>query len=99
MQNRFKKMTRRYYDRQYKQWIKSIFERDNHSCQWPHCIQPHKKLNAHHIKKWSDYPGLRFHLSNGITLCKYHHDLIKNNEENYELFFLRLLLNKNDDNK
>lgn len=94
-------MTRRFYDKQYKEWIKNIFSRDHHKCQWPNCIQPHKKLNAHHIKKWSDYPGLRFHPSNGITLCKYHHDLIKDNEENYELFFLKLLTNNNtnDTNK
>lgn len=91
---------RRLYDQRYKQWIKDIFQRDKHHCQWPHCPSPHKKLNAHHIKKWSDYPGLRFHLSNGITLCKYHHDLIKNNEENYESFFLKLLIHKpNDEQK
>lgn len=81
---------RRFYDNQYKQWIKKIFARDRHSCQWPGCSSK-KKLNAHHIKKWSDYPGLRFHLDNGITLCKQHHDLIKNNEENYEMFFFKII--------
>lgn len=86
----------RFYDNQYKEWIKKIFARDGYKCQWPNCSFTKQKLNAHHIKKWSDYPGLRFHLSNGITLCRYHHDLIKNNEESYELFFLKVLGNKND---
>lgn len=87
---------RRLYDTRYKQWIKNIFSRDKHKCQWPGCQTPHKKLNAHHIKKWSDYPGLRFHLDNGITLCKKHHDLIKDNEENYEMFFFKIVSSKNE---
>tara|TARA_B100002019_G_scaffold73571_1_gene63557 strand:+ start:10245 stop:10517 length:273 start_codon:yes stop_codon:yes gene_type:complete len=83
----------RFYDKQYKQWIKNIFARDKYQCQWPNCKHRRTKLNAHHIKKWSDYPGLRFDLSNGITLCKEHHDLIKNNEENYEMFFFKIISN------
>ena len=85
----------RFYDKQYKQWIKNIFARDRYQCQWPNCKRRRSKLNAHHIKKWSDYPGLRFDLSNGITLCKEHHDLIKNNEENYEMFFFKIISNIN----
>ena len=87
---------RRLYDTRYKQWIKNIFSRDKHKCQWPGCQAPHKKLNAHHIKKWSDYPGLRFHLDNGITLCKKHHDLIKDNEGNYEMCFFKIVSSKNE---
>jgi hypothetical protein len=87
---------KRFYDQRYKAWIKGIFKRDSFKCQWPDCVKNRGKLNAHHIKKWSDYPGLRFHPSNGITLCKYHHDLIKDNEENYEMFFLKIIANQND---
>lgn len=86
-------MTRNYKDPIYKNWRKSIYSRDNYSCQWPGCDQK-KKLNAHHIYTWSDYPGLRYHKDNGITLCKYHHDLIKNNESSYIPFFLKLIANK-----
>lgn len=84
---------RNYNDPLYKQWRKYIYSRDNYSCQWPGCSQK-KKLNAHHIHKWSDYPGLRYHTDNGITLCRYHHDLIKNNESSYSGFFTRLLSQK-----
>ena len=81
---------RNYNDPQYKLWRKNIKNRDKHTCRWPGCISK-KKIHAHHIMKWSDYPGLRYHPSNGISLCKIHHDLIKNNEENYAPFFLRLI--------
>lgn len=86
---------RNYSDPQYKDWRKKIYQRDNHRCQWPNCVS-RSKINAHHIKKWSDYPGLRFNINNGITLCSYHHKLIKDMESDYELFFLKLIANKND---
>lgn len=86
-------MSRNYQDPQYKKWRLSIYKRDNHTCQWPHC-KARKKLNAHHINKWADFPGLRYHPNNGITLCKTHHDMIKNNEENFCAFFSSIILNK-----
>jgi hypothetical protein len=84
---------RNYNDPQYKQWRKNIKKRDKNICQWPTCNSKNK-IHVHHIMKWSDYPGLRYHPYNGISLCKTHHDLIKNNEENYMSFFLQLILNK-----
>jgi 5-methylcytosine-specific restriction endonuclease McrA len=86
-------MTRNYQDPEYKKWRAYIYRRDKFQCQWPYCKQKNK-LHAHHIHKWADFPGLRYHTNNGITLCKTHHDLIKNNEESYAPFFLKLLLNK-----
>ena len=84
---------RNYNDPQYKAWRKNIKKRDSHTCQWPHCGSK-KKIHAHHILPWSEYPGLRYHLNNGICLCKQHHDYIKNNETSYASFFLKLLYNK-----
>jgi predicted restriction endonuclease len=85
-------MFRDYGDPQYKKWRKSIYSRDKYKCRWPNCCLK-RKLNAHHIRKWADFPHLRFDINNGITLCKYHHDLIKGNEEIYETSFLRILAN------
>lgn len=75
----------------YKEWRKKIYARDNYKCKWPNCNNK-KKLQAHHIYKWSDFPGLRYHPQNGICLCKLHHNMIKNNEDNYREFFTKLLI-------
>jgi hypothetical protein len=85
---------RNYNDPQYKLWRKSIKKRDKNTCQWPNCGS-RLKVHAHHILPWSQYPGLRYHLSNGICLCKKHHDFIKNDETSYANFFLKLLYNRN----
>lgn len=84
---------RNYNDPQYKSWRINIKKRDKYTCQWPHCGSK-QKIHAHHILPWSEYPGLRYHLNNGICLCKKHHDFIKNNETSYASFFLKLLYNK-----
>jgi 5-methylcytosine-specific restriction endonuclease McrA len=74
----------------YAKWRKDIRKRDRHKCQWPGCGSK-RRLEVHHIKKWSDNPALRYSINNGITLCKNCHQRIKGSEENYELFLLKLL--------
>jgi hypothetical protein len=86
-------MSRNYQDPLYKQWRQKIYARDKFTCQWPNCKNK-TKLNAHHIQRWADFPGLRYHINNGITLCKHHHQFIKDNEENYCAFFNSLILKK-----
>jgi len=53
--------------KEYRQWIKAVFSRDNWICQ--KCGEKGGKLHAHHIKSFSKYPELRLVLSNGITYC------------------------------
>lgn len=50
------------------EWRDAIFARDGYTCRI--CGSRGGKLNAHHKKKWSEYPSLRYDLSNGITLCE-----------------------------
>jgi len=59
---------------EYKKWRKTIFERDDYTCQM--CGARGVKLNADHIKKWSEYPEFRYDINNGRTLCvKCHHKI------------------------
>lgn len=88
-------MKRDYNDPLYKKWRLQIYQRDNFKCQWLYC-NCKKNLNAHHIRRWSDFPGLRYHLDNGITLCKRHHNLIKEKEDEYSYSLLKIVLQKRD---
>lgn len=81
---------RNYNDPEYKKWRQKIYARDKYCCQWPGCNSK-KQIQAHHILKWSDYPGLRYHPSNGISLCKTHHQYIKNNEDSYIQIFTNII--------
>lgn len=60
----------------YKLWRKSIFERDNYTCQ--NCGIKNCYIIVHHIKCFADYPELRFIIDNGITLCKECHKKTNN---------------------
>lgn len=85
-------MRRNYDDPLYKTWRKNVYKRDKYQCRWPNC-NCKRKLNAHHIRRWADFPHLRFDLNNGITLCKTHHDLIKGMEDAYSSSFFMILHN------
>lgn len=61
---------------EYRNWRKSVFERDNYTCQI--CGNRGGKLNAHHIERYRNCIERRTDISNGITLCyschkKVHH--------------------------
>lgn len=86
-------MFRRQIDHNYIAWRKMVYERDSYTCQWPKC-NGKKYLNAHHIMRWADYPGLRFNINNGITLCRRHHKFIHNNEDGYAPMLFKIVASK-----
>ncbi len=81
---------RNYNNAIYTKFRQDVKDRDSGSCKWPGCRNA-RRLQVHHILKWSDYPNLRFVLSNGITLCDMHHKTIRHNEDYYIQFFQKLL--------
>ena len=52
-------------DAKYKEWKARVNVRDNFTCK--ECGKPGNE--THHIKRWKDYPELRFDVDNGKTLC------------------------------
>lgn len=52
---------------EYKEWRKSVFERDDYTCQV--CNNDNTFLHADHIESWVSNEEKRYVLSNGVTLC------------------------------
>lgn len=60
---------------EYKEWRKFVFARDRYTCVFCNArnhpgLGYSVQLEADHIKSWTDYPELRYEISNGRTLCK-----------------------------
>lgn len=54
---------------EYRLWREAVFERDCYTCVF--CgDNKGGNLNADHIKRFADYPELRFAIDNGRTLCE-----------------------------
>ena len=87
-------MRRNYQDPVYKDWRKKVYKRDGFRCQMPDCKSKFK-IQAHHIKKWSEASTLRYEINNGITLCKACHDSINGMESHYEALFQQIVGHKN----
>lgn len=69
--------------KKYKEWQRAVFAKDK-KCVW--CGST-KKLEADHIKRWSEYPELRYEVTNGRILCMKCHNKTRNKKyyENPEL--------------
>lgn len=53
---------------QTKRWKRDVLVRDDFTCKL--CGQRGGTLEVDHIKRWADFPELRWDLDNGRTLCK-----------------------------
>jgi len=80
--------------KEYKEWRKSVYERDNHTCQ--KCGATSVRLNAHHIESYAKNKDLRTILENGVTLCadrchtNFHHIYgYDNTREQFNEFMLK----------
>jgi len=56
-------------------WRYAIYRRDKSHCR---ICDTYKKIEAHHLYGYADYPELRYDIDNGICLCKTHHDEFHN---------------------
>ena len=56
------------YSKKMQLWRKAVFDRDDYTCQI--CGIRGTYLEADHIKRFAEYPELRFEISNGRTLCR-----------------------------
>lgn len=78
------------YDTQYKYWMLTVKKRDCWKCKINN--QDCKgRLEAHHILPWKEYPEKRYDLTNGITLCHFHHPHLRSESEKQVELFKKLI--------
>ena len=75
---------------EYANWRKAVYARDHYKC--IACLHHFRQLHAHHLKKYADYPELRFVVDNGVTLCRVCHGKVNRNEERFESFLRSRIL-------
>ena len=81
---------RNIHDSDMKQWRIRVYSRDKYQCKI-NDGSCNGRIEAHHIKRWKDYPELRYEVSNGITLCHHHHPRTRQKEEDSANFFRQLI--------
>lgn len=88
--NKLKEKYNRQIGSLHKEWVNACKKRDGKKCKLAskECIG---KLEVHHIYRFSEYPELRYELSNGITLCHFHHPRKKSLEEELRELFIKLI--------
>jgi len=87
---------RNYSDPLYSRWRSQVYSRDGRCCQ---LCGSKKRIEAHHIKRWSDFPQLRFDPNNGVTLCKKCHKKVTNSEDSWESLFIKIVARNNGKKK
>lgn len=82
---------------EYNLWRVAVFKRDKFTCKKCGQKPPRKskRLQAHHILSWANYPALRYDINNGITLCWNCHKEMFHNENGY-VELCKTLIGKKD---
>jgi hypothetical protein len=77
---------------EYKAWRYAVLARDQWTCQ----LTGKKgcELETHHIVPWAVAPGLRYAVSNGITLSKEAHEMVTGREKDFEDQFKTIVAQK-----
>ena len=83
-----------YLKKEFREVLRQVHKRDRHTCRFPGC-KSRKKIQVHHIKRYADFPELREKAINLICLCRKHHELVKNKEDQYAPLFFSII-NKMD---
>jgi len=84
------KSEKKHLDGRYREWMKSVKNRDNWKCRIAD-VNCDGRLEAHHILNWKDYPELRYEINNGITLCHAHHPRKRSDEAKLSPYFQKLV--------
>jgi 5-methylcytosine-specific restriction endonuclease McrA len=88
-------MTKRNYECPvFKEVRLACLKRDKKKCQMPGCGLK-RRLQVHHIERWTDASSLRFELFNCITLCYQCHLSIKDKEHHYVSLFRSIISGHN----
>jgi predicted restriction endonuclease len=66
-------------------WKQQVLKRDDYTCQVPNC-GAQTNLDAHHIQSRRQRPDLRRVLSNGVTLCRAHHNYFHDRKDEWQRF-------------
>ena len=84
-------MNRDFDDPIYKDWRRKVLRRDKYKCQMPGCGRRGRKMQTHHIRKWSEASSLRYDVKNGVTLCWNCHKEVTGSEAHYEPLFMEIV--------
>ena len=91
-------MARDFDDPIYKEWRRKVLRRDSYKCQMPGCKRRGKRMQVHHIQKWSSASSLRYDASNCITLCWDCHNEVNGKEEMYIRLFYNIIQSNENSN-
>lgn len=87
---RLRQLERNSGSKEYQNWRSSVLARDCNKCAWPGCKEI-DNLEIHHIRRFTDAKHLKHAVYNGITLCAKHHGQVTGREQQYELFFFKII--------